>query len=165
MFPYEFSKPASGDDGQTMVPLHGTGGNEKDLIEIARKISPCSAIISPRGKVLENGVPRFFRRLSEGVFDESDVVKRAHELADFLVGIAYRYGRPPKKPIALGYSNGANMAAAILLLRPEIFWQAVLMRPMMPLRHPPEAQLAGKKILIAKDCIRKDGSSRENHRP
>ena len=73
------------DDGQTIVPLHGTGGNEKDLLWVARKISPNSAIISPRGKVLENGMPRFFRRLAEGVFDERDVVRRAEELSDFLV--------------------------------------------------------------------------------
>ena len=136
------------DDGQTIVPLHGTGGNEKDLIGISRRISASSAIISPRGKVLENGLPRFFRRLAEGVFDEHDVVRRAHELADFLVGAASRYGRSSEKLVALGYSNGANIAAAILLLKPEIFSKAVLLRPMMPLLNPPEANLTGKRILI-----------------
>ena len=136
------------DDGQTIVPLHGTGGNEKDLIGISRRISASSAIISPRGKVLENGLPRFFRRFAEGEFDEHDVVLRAHELADFLVGAATRYGRSPEQLVALGYSNGANIAAAILLLRPEVFSKAVLLRPMMPLRHPPEADLTGKRILI-----------------
>jgi predicted esterase/catechol 2,3-dioxygenase-like lactoylglutathione lyase family enzyme len=95
-----------------------------------------------------NGMPRFFKRLSEGVFDERDVVRRANELADFLVGAASRYGRSPEKLVALGYSNGANIAAAILLLRPEIFLKAVLLRPMMPLANPPEADLTGKRILI-----------------
>ena len=97
---------------------------------------------------MENGLPRFFKRLAEGEFDERDVVLRAHELADFLVGAATRYGRSPERLVALGYSNGANIAAAILLLRPKIFSNAVLLRPMMPLRHPPETDLKGKRILI-----------------
>ena len=148
-YQHEFWQPEKTlDDGQTIVPLHGTGGNEKDLIGISRRISASSAIISPRGKVLENGLPRFFRRLAEGVFDERDVVRRAHELADFLVGAASRYGRSPEKLVALGYSNGANIAAAILLLKPEVFSKAVLLRPMMPLLNPPETDLTGKRILI-----------------
>jgi predicted esterase/catechol 2,3-dioxygenase-like lactoylglutathione lyase family enzyme len=148
-FQHEFRRPEKrSDDGQTIIPLHGAGGNEKDLIGISRRISAHSAIISPRGKVLENGLPRFFRRLAEGVFDERDVAQRAHELADFLVGSAVRYGRSREKLVALGYSNGANIAAAILLLRPEIFSKAVLLRPMMPLRNPQAADLTGKKILI-----------------
>jgi len=148
-FQHEFWQPEKRlDDGQTIIPLHGTGGNEKDLIGISRRISANSAIISPRGKVLENGLPRFFRRLAEGVFDERDVVRRSHELVDFLVGAASRYGRSPEKLVALGYSNGANIAAAILLLRPEIFSKAVLLRPMMPLLNPPEGDLTGKRILI-----------------
>jgi predicted esterase/catechol 2,3-dioxygenase-like lactoylglutathione lyase family enzyme len=148
-YQHEFWQPEKTlDDGQTIVTLHGTGGNEKDLIGISRRISARSAIISPRGKVLENGLPRFFRRLAEGVFDERDVVRRAHELADFLVGAASRYGRSQEKLVALGYSNGANIAAAILLLRVEVFSKAVLLRPMMPLLHPPETDLSGKRILI-----------------
>ena len=148
-FQHEFWQPEKTlDDGQTIVPLHGTGGNEKDLIEMTRRISASSAIISPRGKVLENGLPRYFRRFAEGAFDERDVVLRAHELADFLVGAALKYKRFPERLVALGYSNGANIAAAILLLRPEVFSKAVLLRPMSPLLHPPEADLTGNRILI-----------------
>ncbi|MBI5582050.1 MAG: VOC family protein [Deltaproteobacteria bacterium] len=148
-FQHEFWRPEKTlDDGQTIVPLHGTGGNEKDLVGVSRRISASSAIISPRGKVIENGQARFFRRLAEGVFDERDVVRRAHELADFLAGATSRYGRCQEKLVALGYSNGANIAAAILLLRAEVFSKAVLLRPMMPLLHPPETDLSGKRILI-----------------
>jgi predicted esterase/catechol 2,3-dioxygenase-like lactoylglutathione lyase family enzyme len=148
-FRYEYLRPEpTMDYGQTIVPLHGTGGNEKDLLWVARKVAPNSAILSPKGKVLENGMPRFFRRLAEGVFDERDVVRRAEELSDFLVGTAARYGRSPEKLTALGYSNGANIAAAILFLRPEVFTKALLLRPMMPLQDPPEADLTGKKVLI-----------------
>ncbi len=95
-------------------------------------IAPGAALLSPRGKVLENGMPRFFRRLAEGVFDEDDVRRRADELADFIAEARERYGLPA--PIAVGYSNGANIAAAVLLLRPEALAGAVLLRPMMPLR-------------------------------
>ena len=93
-------------------------------------------------------MPRFFKRFAEGVFDERDVVRRAHELADFLVRAATQYGRSTERFVALGYSNGANIAAAILLLRPEVFSKAVLLRPMMPLPNPPETDLTGKRILI-----------------
>jgi glyoxalase family protein len=163
-FHYEFWGPEPTlDDSLTIVPLHGTGGNEKDLLWVARKVSPNSAIISPRGKVLENGMPRFFRRLAEGVFDERDVVDRAEELSDFLLGTAARYGRSPEKLTALGYSNGANIAAAILFLRPEVFAKALLLRPMMPLQHPPEVDLTGKKVLILggdHDLITRKGGER-----
>ena len=98
-------------------------------------IAPGAALLSPRGKVLENGMPRFFRRLAEGVFDEDDVRRRANELADFIAEARDRYGLPA--PIAVGYSNGANIAAAMLLLRPEALAGAVLLRPMMPLRAAP----------------------------
>ena len=148
-FKHKFWRPEKGlDNGQTIVPLHGTGGNEKDLIGLSRRISANSAIISPRGKVLENGQARFFRRFAAGEFDERDVIRRAHELADFLVSAAIRYGRSSERFVALGYSNGANIAAAIMLLRPEVFSKAVLLRPMMPLLHPPETDLTGKRIFI-----------------
>ena len=129
-----------------LLLLHGTGGDEDDLLPIGRMVSPGSALLSPRGKVLENGMPRFFRRLAEGVFDEADVVRRAHELADFVAAARKSYGIAP--PIALGYSNGANIAAAVLLLRPEALAGAVLLRAMVPLTAAPRAQLAGKPVLI-----------------
>jgi phospholipase/carboxylesterase len=120
--------------------LHGTGGDETDLLPLGRALAPGRALLSPRGKILENGMPRFFRRLAEGVFDEPDVITRAHELADFIgeAGKAYKLA----KPVAVGFSNGANIAAAILLLRPEALSGAILLRAMVPLAEPPQADLA-----------------------
>lgn len=132
----------------TLVALHGTGGDEHDLIPMARQVSNGAAIISPRGRVLEGGMNRFFKRLAPGVFDEVDIVKRAHELADFLLAAAARYDRPPAHLTALGYSNGANIAAAMMLLRPEIFSKAILLRPMLPLTSVTQADLSGKEVLI-----------------
>jgi predicted esterase/catechol 2,3-dioxygenase-like lactoylglutathione lyase family enzyme len=136
-------------DGKTIVALHGTGGNEHDLISVVRQISP-AAIISPRGKVLENGMPRFFKRLAEGVFDENDVRRNAHDLGDFLVAASHRYERSGSPLIAMGYSNGANMAAAIMLLRADIFSGAILFRPMMPLDMTHLPDLSCRSILITR---------------
>ena len=129
-----------------LLLLHGTGGNENDLLPLGKTLAPDRSLLSPRGKVLENGMPRFFRRLAEGVFDEQDVIKRAHELADFIVeaGEAYKL----ENPIAVGFSNGANIAAAILLLRPEVLSGAILLRAMVPLAKPPQADLVQKPVLI-----------------
>ena len=129
-----------------LLLLHGTGGNENDLLPLGKTLAPDRSLLSPRGKVLENGMPRFFRRLAEGVFDEQDVIKRAHELADFIVeaGEAYKLANP----IAVGFSNGANIAAAILLLRPEVLSGAILLRAMVPLAKPPQADLAQKPVLF-----------------
>ena len=129
-----------------LLLLHGTGGDENDLLPLGKTLAPDRALLSPRGKVLENGMPRFFRRLAEGVFDEQDVIKRAHELADFIAqaGKAYKL----EKSIAVGFSNGANIAAAILLLRPEALSGAILLRAMVPLAKPPQAELAQKPVLI-----------------
>ena len=126
--------------------LHGTGGDENDLIPLARMIAPAATLLSPRGKVLENGMPRFFRRLAEGVFDEDDVRRRANELADFVTDARARYGI--ESPIALGYSNGANIAAAVLLLRPSELAGAILLRAMPPLPHPQPVKLDGIPVLI-----------------
>jgi phospholipase/carboxylesterase len=122
-----------GSSARTLLLLHGTGGNERDLIPLGRELDPNASLLSPRGKVLENGMPRFFRRLAEGVFDLEDLQKRTHELADFVVAAAQRYEFDMKKIVAVGYSNGANIAASILLLRPEILSAAVLFRAMVPL--------------------------------
>ena len=129
-----------------LLLLHGTGGDETDLLPLGRMIAPGSAVLSPRGKVLERGMPRFFRRLAEGVFDEADVRARALELADF-VGEA-REAYDLEAPLAVGFSNGANIAAALLWLRPETLAGAVLIRAMVPLSTPPEADLAAKPVLI-----------------
>ena len=134
-----------------LLLLHGTGGNENDLLSLGRSLAPERSLLSPRGKVLENGMPRFFRRLAEGVFDEHDVIKRAHELADFIVAAGETYKLP--KPVAVGFSNGANIAAAILLLRPDILSGAILLRAMVPLAKPPQADLAQKPVLIISGAI------------
>ena len=139
-------EPSARAGAPTLLLLHGTGGNEDDLLPLGRMIAPGAALLSPRGKVLENGMPRFFRRLAEGVFDEEDVRRRANELADFIAEARDRYGLPA--PIAVGYSNGANIAAAVLLLRPEALDGAVLLRPMMPLRAAPAVDLGGKPVLL-----------------
>ena len=139
-------EPASAPGRPPLLLLHGTGGDENDLLPLGRMVAPGSALLSPRGKVLEGGMPRFFRRLAEGVFDEADVRARALELADFLAEarVAYRL----EAPLAPGFSNGANIAAALLWLRPEALAGAVLMRAMVPLRTAPEADLTGKPVLI-----------------
>lgn len=129
-----------------LLLLHGTGGDENDLLDLGRMVASNAALLSPRGKVSEGGMPRFFRRLAEGVFDEEDVKRRANELADFIGEAREAYDLPA--PIALGFSNGANIAAATLLLRPEALAGAVLIRAMVPLSHPPAADLAGKPVLI-----------------
>jgi len=118
---------------RTLLLLHGTGGNEHDLIPLGRELDPNAALLSPRGKVLENGMPRFFRRLAEGVFDTEDLKKRTNELADFVAAAAKHYKLAAAQIVAVGYSNGANIAAAMLLLRPEILHAAILFRAMVPL--------------------------------
>ena len=131
---------------QPVLLLHGTGGNEDDLLPLGRAIAPDAPLLSPRGKVLENGMPRFFRRVSQGVFDEDDVRARANDLADFVE--AARDAYDIAAPLAVGYSNGANVAAALLLLRPATLAGAILVRVTIPFAHPPHVDLAGKPVLI-----------------
>src|SRR6184192_4850281 len=122
-----------GKSERTLLLLHGTGGNERDLIPLGHELDPNAALLSPRGKVLENRLPRFFRRLAEGVFDLEDLKNRTHELADFVAAAAKHYGFASDNLVAVGYSNGANIAASMLLLRPEILSDAILFRAMVPL--------------------------------
>jgi len=122
-----------GTSNRTLLLLHGTGGNERDLIPLVRGLDSRAALLSPRGKVLENGMPRFFRRVAEGVFDLDDLKKRTNELSDFVAAAAQRYGFTADKVVAVGYSNGANIAASMLLLRPETLHGAILFRAMVPL--------------------------------
>jgi predicted esterase len=129
--------------------LHGTGGDENDLLEIGRQIAPGSALLSPRGNVSEHGMPRFFRRFAEGVFDLEDVARRTHELADFIAAAATQYGFEAGRLTALGYSNGANIAASLLLLRPEVLAGAVLLRPMVVLQPERLPDLSGKRVLLS----------------
>jgi predicted esterase len=118
------------------------------MIPLGRDLDPSAAILSLRGNVLENGMPRFFRRLAEGVFDEEDVVRRANELADFIPNAAAKFEFDPARLTAVGYSNGANIAAAVLLLRPGTIKSAVLLRAMVPLAPPQPPQLSGTRALI-----------------
>ena len=134
----------------TLVLFHGTGGNEEDLIFLGKELEPTASILSPRGKVLENGMlPRFFKRLSEGVFDMEDLKFRTHELADFIKKCSLHYKFDLKHTIAVGFSNGANIATSILLLHPDVFQGAILFRAMVPLIPNPLPDLSNKKILLA----------------
>src|SRR3954471_8894511 len=112
-FVHNFIPAPDGRSGRVLLLLHGTGGNEHDMLPIGRDIDPGASLLSLRGKVLENGMPRFFRRISEGVFDEEDVIRRANELADFILSAAANYEFDPAHLTVVGYSNGANIAAAI----------------------------------------------------
>ncbi len=122
-----------GHSNRTLLLLHGTGGNERDLIPLGRELDPDASLLSPRGKILENGMPRFFRRLAEGVFDLEDLKARTHELADFVTASVRHYKLAANHIVGVGYSNGANIAASMLLLRPEILYAAILFRAMVPL--------------------------------
>jgi phospholipase/carboxylesterase len=129
-----------------LLLLHGTGGDENDLIPLGERLSPGAALLSPRGQVLENGMPRFFRRLAEGVFDQADLKLRTQQLADF-IGKArdiYRLAAP----IAVGFSNGANIAASLLLTQPGVLRGAVLLRAMLPFEPKAVPKLSGKPVLL-----------------
>jgi predicted esterase len=131
-----------------LLLLHGTGGTEQDLLPLGEQLLPGAAQLSPRGQVLENGMPRFFRRLAEGVFDLEDLRRRAHELADFVDAARRTYDLGPTPPVAVGFSNGANIAAAMLLLRPGTLGGALLFRAMVPLVPDPMPALGGVPVQI-----------------
>jgi phospholipase/carboxylesterase len=139
-------------DGSTtrdrpLLLLHGTGGNELSLLRFGRKLAPRAPLLSPRGKVLENGAPRFFRRFAPNELDEEDVRRRAHELADFIEESRIRYGL--SAPIAVGYSNGANMATTLLLLRRDTLAGAILLRAaQITLSDFQPPDLSGKPVLL-----------------
>ena len=135
--------------GVTLLLLHGTGGNEDDLIPLGKQLLPEAAILSPRGQVSEHGAPRFFRRLAEGVFDHEDLVFRTHELADFVDKAAEEYGFDREKLVAVGYSNGANIAASLMLLHPDLLRAAVLFRAMVPFEPEETPDLSGMPVFLA----------------
>ncbi len=148
-FIHRFRPPGTPTSADTLVVLHGTGGNEDDLIGIAQTVAPGAAVISPRGKVLEGGAPRFFRRLAEGVFEPAEVRSRAEELAKFIGEAAARYGRDPERIFALGYSNGANIASTVMLIEPGVIRAAVLLRPMLVFQPEEETDLTGTAALVS----------------
>ena len=132
---------------RTLLLLHGIGGNENDLIPLGRALDPDANLLSPRGKVLENGMPRFFRRLAEGIFDEEDLIRRTHELADFIEQASAKYRLNRQNLLAVGYSNGANIAGSLLLLRPQTLTGAILLRPLVPIVPEPLRDLSGVPVL------------------
>src|SRR5919107_5424585 len=135
--------------GVTLLLLHGTGGNEEDLIPLGQELLPDAAVLSPRGKVSEHGAPRVFRRLAEGVFDHEDLLFRTHELADFVEAAAEEYGFDRSKLVAVGYSNGANIAGSLMLLHPGLLRAAVLFRAMVPFEPEETPDLSGMPVFIA----------------
>ena len=135
--------------GVTLLLLHGTGGDENDLVPLGRELTAGAALLSPRGKTLEHGAPRFFRRLAEGVFDHEDLLRRTHELAGFVEAATKQYGLDPAKIVTVGYSNGANIAASLTLLHPGLLRAAVLFRAMEPFEPEATPDLAGMPIFIA----------------
>jgi len=133
----------------TLLLLHGTGGNEDDLIPLASELAPGSSILSPRGKVLENGMPRFFRRFAEGIFDVEDLKNRTNELSGFIKAAASRYGFDPNSIVGVGYSNGANIGTSLLFLHPGVLHGAVLFRPMVPLVPEKQPDLTDNPVYVS----------------
>ena len=147
-FEHVFREPANKQE-QTLLLLHGTGGGEHDLIPLGESLAPGAGLISPRGKVLEGDMPRFFRRLAEGVFDLDDLRFRTHELAVFVAAAAEHYGFDGTRVVAVGFSNGANIAASMLLLEPGLLAGAILFRAMVPIVPDPLPSLAGTPIFMS----------------
>jgi predicted esterase len=141
--------PGEDESSPTLLLLHGTGGNEEDLIPLGQELAPGAAFLSPRGKVSEYGAPRFFRRLAEGVFDQEDLLLRTHELAEFVEVASAEYGIDRSKLVAVGYSNGANVAASTILLHPGLLKAAVLFRAMVPFEPDLTPDLSGMPVFLA----------------
>ncbi len=147
-----------------LLLLHGTGGDEEDVLQLGRQLAPDAALLSPQGKVLENGMPRFFRRFSEGVFDEEDVKLRAGELAEFVREASLAYGFHGNSVVGVGYSNGANIAAALHLLHPRVLAGSVLFRPMVPLAPDALPDLSGVRVFVSSGLRDPVVPRRENER-
>ena len=141
--------PGEDKSSPTLLLLHGTGGNEEDLVPLGETLAPGAAFLSPRGKVSEYGAPRFFRRLAEGVFDHKDLLFRTHELAEFVETASEEYGFDRSKLLAVGYSNGANVAASTILLHPGLLRAAVLFRAMVPFEPDMTPDLSGMPVFLA----------------
>ena len=148
-FIHRFVPAEDSASGETLIVLHGTGGDENDLIGIGQTIAPGAAILSPRGNVLENGAPRFFRRLAEGVFDPKEVHSRAEELARFIRAAIIKYGLDATRIYALGYSNGANVASTVMFIEPRLILGAILFRPMLVFEPEEQNDLSGSSVFIS----------------
>lgn len=141
-------QPGAANNPVTLLLLHGTGGTEHDLLPLAERVDPSASVLSVRGNVLENGMPRFFRRLAEGVFDEEDLVFRTRELHDFIGTAAEQYGFDRDRVVAIGYSNGANIAASLLFHLPGSLDGAILHHPIVPRRGLALPDLTGRRVFI-----------------
>lgn len=156
--------PSSNTDDVTLFVLHGTGGDENDLLALAKAIRPTAAILSPRGKILENGMNRFFARLSPGVFDLTDLRKQTKELAEFINRATKKHSINPNQLVAVGYSNGANMAVNLMLNYPVLLCGAVLLRPLLPNKPSKIPDLSNQKILVLggeRDTLISPGQTKE----
>lgn len=142
-------EPPADPAAPTLLLLHGTGGDEHDMLPVGQMLSSGSGLLSPRGQVLERGMPRFFRRLAEGVFDVDDLVKRTAELVAFVRAAANDHQFELQRLVAVGFSNGANIAASALLLHPGVFGGAILFRAMVPLVPDPLPSLRGSRVLLS----------------
>jgi phospholipase/carboxylesterase len=148
-FIHRFVPPKDSASDETLLVLHGTGGDENDLIGIGQAVAPAAAILSPRGNVLENGAPRFFRRISEGVFDPKEVRARAEELVHFIRAAIVSYRLDAQRMFALGYSNGANIASTVMLIEPGVLQGSILLRPMLVYEPPEQKDLSGSAVFIS----------------
>lgn len=140
--------PGTDTSQPALLLLHGTGGNEDDLLPLGQAVAKGAALLSPRGQVLENGMPRFFRRVAEGVFDQEDLQLRTEQLRTFIKEAEITYHLSPRKLIAVGFSNGANIAASLLLRHPDTLAGAILIRAMVPFVPEPTPDLSQKPILL-----------------
>jgi predicted esterase len=147
-FVHRWDPPGESASGATLLVLHGTGGNENDIVPLARELLPGAAILSPRGKVLERGMPRFFRRLAEGVFDLEDLALRTDELTRFVDEASSEYGFDRDQVIALGFSNGANIAASMLLRHGAVLDGALLLSPMLPFEPETTPDLSSVAVFV-----------------
>ncbi len=153
--------PATSPFLPTLLLLHGTGGDENDLLLLGQALAPGAALLSPRGKVLENGMPRFFRRLAMGVFDEQDLRFRSQELAEFVRATSHKYGFDSQNVVAVGYSNGANIAASLLVLHLGVVRAAALFSPMVPLQPDRLPDLSSVAVFVAAGRAGSHRASRE----
>jgi phospholipase/carboxylesterase len=147
--PHVFLPAEASAAGAPLLLLHGTGGDEHSLLPLREHLSPGAAVLSVRGSVVEDGMARFFRRFAEGVFDEDDLRRRAEDLAGFLTVAAAAYGFAIGSAVAVGFSNGANMASALLLRHPGLLHGAVLFSAMVPFAEPPAADLTGVRVVVS----------------
>lgn len=136
-------------DAPVLLLLHGTGGGPSDLLGLAAELSSDSAVLAPAGPVTEHGMARWFRRLAEGVFDHEDVVRRANQLADFIIAARSQYELGQRRIVAVGFSNGANIAAATVLLRPDALTEAAAFAAMLPVPDPPHHDLSGTQVFLS----------------